>query len=139
MVIDTDPLRKRVEVEDEKCARVDVRGTSWDVESWRSAKNASLARATPARLPRLAHARACGGGGVMMAVRPAARAALTAASAHEATTATVVVHATRLWRRRRAGGREAGRESGLDGDVGARGDDGDAGGARNAPVAAAAC
>ena len=68
--------------------------------------------------------RACGGGGVLMAVRPAARAALTAASAHEATTATTtasaheattattVVHATRLWRRRRADGREAGRASG---------------------------
>ena len=51
MVIDTDPLRNRVEVEDEECARLDVRGTNWDVESWQSAKNASLARATPARLP----------------------------------------------------------------------------------------
>ena len=68
-----------------------------------------------------------------MAVRPAARAALTAASAYEATTATLVAHATRLWRRRRAPGREAGRASGFDDDVGARGDDGDAGGARNAP------
>ena len=102
MVIDTDPLRNRVEEEDEECDRLDVRGTSWDVESWRSAKNASLARATPARLPRLAHA-------------------------------------TRLWRRRRDDGREAGRASGFDGGVGARGDDGDGGGARNAPVAAAAC
>ena len=108
MVIDTDPLRKRVEVEDEKCARVDVRGTSWDVESWRSAKNASLARATPARLPWLRRRR---------------RWCRTQRA---------------LWRRR-ADGREAGRASGFDGGVGARGDDGDDGGARNAPVAAAAC